>query len=181
MTPLVGADGEVYAVAQGAVAIAGFQAEGQRARITRGVPTVGRVSNGAIVEREVNFAINRLTSLRLALRNPDLTTARRIAAAINDFIGSPTAEPTDPGTVHIKVPRRFEGNIVSLLTEIEQLRVQPDSVGESGDRRGLRHHRHGQGRARLHGGDRAGQPHRLHLRAPAGEPARPVRARARRS
>ena len=130
VTPLVGADGEVYAVGQGAVAIAGFQAEGAAARITRGVPTVGRVSNGGIVEREVNFAINRMASIRLALRNPDLTTARRIAAAINDFIGAPTAEPTDPGTVNLKVPPRYEGNIVALLTEIEQLRVQPDSAAK---------------------------------------------------
>ncbi|QCK88077.1 flagellar basal body P-ring protein FlgI [Phreatobacter aquaticus] len=130
VTPLVGADGEVYAVGQGAVAIAGFQAEGAAARITRGVPTVGRVSNGGIVEREVNFAINRMASIRLALRNPDLTTARRIASAINDFIGAPTAEPTDPGTVNLKVPARYEGNIVALLTEIEQLRVQPDSAAK---------------------------------------------------
>ncbi|QCI63010.1 flagellar basal body P-ring protein FlgI [Phreatobacter stygius] len=130
VTPLVGADGEVYAVGQGAVAISGFQAEGQAARVTRGVPTVGRVSNGAIVEREVTFAINRMASIRLALRNPDLTTARRIAAAINDFIGAPTAEPTDPGTINLKVPARFEGNIVALLTEIEQLRVQPDQVAK---------------------------------------------------
>ncbi|MFX5697223.1 flagellar basal body P-ring protein FlgI, partial [Acinetobacter baumannii] len=62
VTPLVGADGEVYAVGQGAVAISGFQAEGAAARVTRGVPTVGRVSNGAIVEREVTFAINRMAS-----------------------------------------------------------------------------------------------------------------------
>jgi flagellar P-ring protein precursor FlgI len=130
VTPLVGADGEVYAVGQGAVAIAGFQAQGAAASITRGVPTVGRVANGGIVEREVAFSINRMASIKLALRNPDLTTARRIAAAINDFIGAPTAEPTDPGTVHLKVPQRFEGNIVNLLTEIEQLRVQPDQVAK---------------------------------------------------
>ena len=130
VTPLVGADGEVYAVGQGAVAISGFQAEGQAARVTRGVPTVGRVSNGAIVEREVTFAINRMASVRLALRNPDLTTARRIAAAINDFIGQPSAEPTDPGTINLRVPPRFEGNIVALLTEVEQLRVQPDQVAK---------------------------------------------------
>jgi len=71
-----------------------------------------------------------MASIKLALRNPDLTTARRIAGAINDFIGAPTAEPTDPGTIHVKVPQRFEGNIVNLLTEIEQLRVQPDQVAK---------------------------------------------------
>ena len=96
VTPLLGADGEVYAVAQGSVAIAGFQAEGEAAKITRGVPTVGRISNGALIEREVEFKLNAQKALRLSLRNPDLTTARRIAAAINDFLGGNTAEPTDP-------------------------------------------------------------------------------------
>src|SRR5205085_5241768 len=96
VTPLLGADGNVYAVGQGSVAISGFQAEGDAAKITRGVPTVGRIANGAIIEREIDFALKRLTHVRLALRNADLTTARRIAAAINDFIGGPTAEPLDP-------------------------------------------------------------------------------------
>jgi len=103
VTPLLGADGEVYAVAHGSVAIAAFQAEGDAAKITRGVPTVGRISNGALIEREVEFKLNAQKSLRLALRNPDLTTAKRIAAAINDFLGADTAEPTDPSTVHIQI------------------------------------------------------------------------------
>ena len=72
VTPLLGADGNVYAVAQGSLAIAGFQAEGEAAKITRGVPTVGRISNGAIIEREIEFALNRLNQVRLALRNADL-------------------------------------------------------------------------------------------------------------
>jgi flagellar P-ring protein precursor FlgI len=126
VTPLLGADGEVYAVAQGSVAIAGFQAEGDAAKITRGVPTVGRISNGALIEREVEFKLNVQKALRLALRNPDLTTAKRIAAAINDFLGSDTAEPTDPSTVSIRIPPKFQGNMIKLLTEVEQLRVEPD-------------------------------------------------------
>src|SRR5262247_815075 len=69
VTPLLGADGNVYAVAQGSLAISGFQAEGDAAKIVRGVPTVGRISNGAIIEREIDFALNRLNQLRLALRN----------------------------------------------------------------------------------------------------------------
>jgi flagellar P-ring protein FlgI len=128
VTPLLGADGEVYAVAQGSVAIAGFQAEGDAAKVTRGVPTVGRISNGALIEREVEFRLNHQKALRLALRNPDLTTARRIAAAINDFMGADTAEPTDPSTVNIHIPPRYHGNMIRLLTEIEQLRVEPDQV-----------------------------------------------------
>jgi flagellar P-ring protein FlgI len=128
VTPLLGADSEVYAVAQGPVAVAGFNAAGAAASITRGVPTVGRISNGALIEREIEFTLNDKRSLRLALRNPDFTTAKRIAAAINDFIGMDTAEPTDPSTVQIVVPQRYTGNIVQLLTEIEQLRVEPDQT-----------------------------------------------------
>jgi flagellar P-ring protein precursor FlgI len=126
VTPLLAADGNVYAVAQGSLAIAGFQAEGDAAKITRGVPTVGRIANGAIIEREVEFALNRLHQVRLALRNADLTTAKRVAAAINDFIGGPVAEPLDSSTVQIVVPKQFHGNVVALLTEIEQLQIEPD-------------------------------------------------------
>lgn len=125
-TPLLGADGEVYAVAQGSLAISGFSAEGEAAKITRGVPTVGRIANGALIEREVDFRIANLQNLRLALRNPDLTTARRIAAAINDFLGGDSAEPTDPSTVSVQIPKNFKGNMIRLLTEVEQLRVEPD-------------------------------------------------------
>ncbi|RIK97956.1 MAG: flagellar biosynthesis protein FlgA [Proteobacteria bacterium] len=126
VTPLLGADGNVYAVAQGSLAIGGFQAEGAAASITRGVPTVGRIANGAIIEREIEFALNRLPNIRLALRNADFTTAKRIAAAVNDYLGSRTAEPLDPSTVQLSVPKEFKGNVVALLTEIEQLQVEPD-------------------------------------------------------
>jgi flagellar P-ring protein FlgI len=126
VTPLLGADGNVYAVAQGSVAIGGFSAEGQAASITKGVPTVGRIANGAIIEREIEFALNRLPNVRLALRNPDFTTAKRIAAAVNDFLGVKTAEPIDPSTVQMSVPAEFKSNVVALLTEIEQLQVEPD-------------------------------------------------------
>jgi flagellar P-ring protein precursor FlgI len=126
VTPLLGADGNVYAVGQGSVAINGFQAEGEAAKITRGVPTVGGIANGAIIEREIDFALNRLNQVRLALRNADFTTAKRIAAAINDFIGTNTAEPLDSSTVQINVPKQYNGNVVSLLTELEQLQIEPD-------------------------------------------------------
>jgi flagellar P-ring protein precursor FlgI len=126
VTPLLGADGNVYAVAQGSLAISGFQAEGEAAKITRGVPTVGRIANGAIIEREIEFALNRLPNVRLALRNADFTTAKRIAAAVNDFLGVKTAEPIDPSTVQLAIPAEFKGNVVAFLTEIEQLQVEPD-------------------------------------------------------
>jgi flagellar P-ring protein precursor FlgI len=126
VTPLLGADGNVYAVAQGTVAVAGFQAEGDAAKIVRGVPTVGRISNGALVEREIEFTLNRMTTVRLSLRNPDLTTAKRIAGAINDFMGAPVAELVDRATVSVTVPPKYQGNLVSLLTEIEPIVVEPD-------------------------------------------------------
>ena len=128
VTPLLGADGEVYALAQGSVAIAGFSAEGDAAKITRGVPTNGRISNGANIEREIAFKLNDARSLRLSLRNPDFTTSTRSAAASNDFMGADTAEPTDPATVTIQIPARYNGNMIRLITEVEQLKVEPDQT-----------------------------------------------------
>ena len=126
VTPLLGADGEVYALAQGPVLINGFSAQGDAASVVSGVPTTGRISSGALIEREIDFHLGSQSSLRLALRNPDLTTARRIALAVNDFIGAPTAVPEDPATVRLTLPRNFNGNIVDLLTDIEQLVIQTD-------------------------------------------------------
>src|SRR6202047_5336358 len=125
VTPLLGADGNVYAVAQGSVAVAGFQAEGAAASVVRGVPTVGRIANGAIIEREIEFALNRLPNVRLALRNADFTTTKRMPAAVNAFLGTKSAEPIDPSTVQLSIPPEFKGNVVAFLTEIEQLQVEP--------------------------------------------------------
>jgi flagellar P-ring protein FlgI len=126
VTPLLGADGEVYAIAQGSVTINGFKAQGDAATIISGVPTTGRISSGGLIEREIGFVLGAQRTLRLALRNPDLTTSRRVALAINDFIGVPCATPEDPATVRINLPRNFNGNIVDLLTDIEQLVVDTD-------------------------------------------------------
>jgi len=127
VTPLMGADGEVYAVAQGPVAISGFSAEGDGASVKRGVATSGRIPNGAIIEREIAFALDDMNTVRLSLHNPDLTTAQRMANVINTFVGGDTAQATDPSTVSLTVPNRGKGSVVSMLTEIEQLRVAPDS------------------------------------------------------
>ena len=126
VTPMLAADGEVYAVAQGQVAVAGFSAAGNAQTVVKGVPTAGRIPNGAIIEREVGFDIEQLQTVKIALRNPDLTTARRVAAAVNGFIGLPVARPTDPATVTVAVPATYQGDTVSLLTDIEQLRVEID-------------------------------------------------------
>jgi flagellar P-ring protein precursor FlgI len=125
-TPLLAADGEVYALAQGPLAVGGFNAQGAGASVSRGVPTSGRISSGGTIEKEVIFKLAEAPSLRLSLRNPDFTTAKRMAQAINRFIGEPAASASDPATVHLVKPASFEGNIVALLTEIEQLKVEPD-------------------------------------------------------
>jgi flagellar P-ring protein precursor FlgI len=128
VTPLLAADGEVYAVSQGPVAIAGFSAQGDGQSVTKGVPTTGRIPNGAIVEREIDFALEDLSSVKLSLRNPDLTTARRVAQAINAFTGEQTARSLDPGTVQMLVPARYQGEVVALMTDIEQLPIEIDQA-----------------------------------------------------
>jgi len=129
VTPLLGADGEAYAVAQGQVS-SGYTAGGAAASVTKGVPTSGRIAAGGVVEREVAADMERMESVQVMLRNPDLTTARRVAQAINAFLGTESARPTDPGTVRLAVPARFQGDTVGLLTDIEQLRVQPDQMAK---------------------------------------------------
>lgn len=125
-TALMGADGQVYAVAQGSVAVGGFDAGGDAASVTRGVPTSGRISNGALIERELRFDIASLPTIRLALRNPDFTTASRMAEAINAYLGAAAARATDPATVELSRPDYFDGDMIALVSEIEQLRVRPD-------------------------------------------------------
>lgn len=130
VTPLQGADGEVYAVAQGAVS-SGFSAQGSSGTsVTRGVPTSGRIANGAIVEREVNFRLTDFSTLRLSLRNPDFTTAKRVADVINQNIKGKPAEAADSSTVRLHVPPERRNDIVGLMTEIEQLQVQPDQLAK---------------------------------------------------
>jgi flagellar P-ring protein FlgI len=126
VTPLMGADGEVYAVAQGQVQVGGFTAQGAAATITRGVPTAGRIPNGAIVEREIDFNLAQMASVKVALHNPDFTTARRISDAVNAFLGTTAAAATDPGTVLVTIPEGYKGTVVDLMTNVEQLRIEPD-------------------------------------------------------
>ncbi len=127
VTPMIGADGEIYAVAQGQVATGGFSASvGSGSSVTKGVPTNGRIANGAIVERAIDFDMSNLKSINISLRNPDFTTSRRIAQVINGHLNAPAAQSLDPSTVTLQIPAAYTANIVSLITDIEQLSVQPD-------------------------------------------------------
>jgi flagellar P-ring protein precursor FlgI len=125
-TPLSGADGQVYALAQGSIAVGSFTASGNSGTsLTRNVPTSGRIPNGAIIERELPFNLAAQNELRLALRNPDFTTASRVAGAINAFVGSNAAVATDPGTVRLRRPPAFR-DMAMLLAEVELLEIEPD-------------------------------------------------------
>jgi len=126
VTPLLAADGEVYAVAQGPISISGFTVQGEAANITQNTPTAGRIAEGAIVEREINFKLEELQSVRLALKNPDFTTARRIEQAINGFTAASISKAENSASVILKRPANYDGTIVDLITDIEQLPIQPD-------------------------------------------------------
>jgi len=126
VTPLQGADGEVHAVAQGTVAVSGFNVQGAAQQIVQGVPTSGRIANGAIVENEIDFELSSLSSVNLSLHNPDFTTASRVANAINGHIGTNLAIALDPATIKINRPIGFRLPLFDLLKEIETLEVKPD-------------------------------------------------------
>lgn len=126
VTPLLGADGDVYAVAQGPVNIAGYSAQGDAASVTQNIPTSGRIPSGAIIEREIDFDFSNFGAVRLALKNPDFTTARRIARAINGFTSSNMAVAENSGSVKLTKSGNYKGTIVDLITDIEQLPIQPD-------------------------------------------------------
>jgi len=124
VTPLLAADGEVYAVAQGQLVTSAFSARGAAASVTRNIPTSAHMANGATVERELPIDLSSKTSLHLSLRNPDLTTAERIAAAVNDVVSGSVARASDPRTVTLSLAGH---DVVETLSRIEDLLVVPDS------------------------------------------------------
>lgn len=126
VTPLTGADGAVYAVAQGAVATSGYRIDGNAASVVEGVPTIARIENGAIVEREIEFNLFQLDSVRIALHNPDFTTAARVHDAIEVRLGNGAAEVLDSGTVEVWIGGK--GNVPDTMMTVENLTVTPDTI-----------------------------------------------------
>lgn len=126
MTPLTGADGEIYAVAQGSVIAGGASIAGDGARVVEGVPTAGAIPSGARVEREVAFELNSLREVRLALRSPDFTTASRIEQAINADFGRSVAAMLDSGTVVLNIAATRSPSSAHALSRIENIRVSPE-------------------------------------------------------
>ncbi|MET0293415.1 MAG: flagellar basal body P-ring protein FlgI [Phenylobacterium sp.] len=128
VTPLLGADGQAYAVAQGTVATGSVSAQGASgSSVSKGVPTAGRIAGGALVEREIAFRLEQLAQMRMTLRNPDFTTAQRIAEAVNaKYPGSAVAE--NPTIVAVRAPAGQD--MAGFLSQVENLPVQPDNVAK---------------------------------------------------
>jgi flagellar P-ring protein precursor FlgI len=126
MTPLNAADGQIYAVAQGTIIAGGAVAEAEAATVTQGVPTAGVIPAGARVEREIDFDLNSLSTLRLALRNPDFTTAGRIETAINADFGRGVARMLDAGTVRLDIKATRMPSPAHALGRIENILVTPE-------------------------------------------------------
>ncbi len=126
MTSLFGADGEVYAIAQGPISVGGFAAGGGGSGVQKNHPTVGRLANGATVERQLPYALAGRESFDVALTEPDFTTARRTAEAINRRFQAPVASAPDPGTVRVRVPADYAGDVVGFLSAVEAVEVRPD-------------------------------------------------------
>lgn len=130
-TPLKGADGSVYAVAQGPVSTGGFAVSGNSGdEVQKNFPTVGRVVGGALVEQEIHSNFNQKDSLTLALHEPDFTTASRVAQAINRAFYSQLAQTENAGSIQVSVPENYLGNTVQFVTLIESLGVTPDMVSK---------------------------------------------------
>lgn len=127
ITPLLGADGDVYAVAQGPISVTGFSVQGQNGSMSEGVPTTARLTGGAIVEQELDFDLREMGRVRLALYEPDFTTASRIADAINRDFGRNIAEMLDPGGVEVVSPADYAGSIPRLIADLENIPVIPAS------------------------------------------------------
>ncbi len=127
MTPLFGADGEVYAIGQGGISVGGFSVGGGGgSSVSKNHTTVGRLAGGATIERELEYAIERKDVFEVALSHPDFTTARRVAKAINRELGEGLAVAPDPGTVRVQVPPHFHTDVVSFLASVEAVEVKPD-------------------------------------------------------
>ncbi len=128
MTPLLAANSEVYVTAQGQITLGGFSAGGGGNRVQNGHPTVGRIPNGGLVEKEVPVDLTGKTQLTLILNNSDLTSASRAAHAVNDSVGKTVAAALDGRTISIKVPEEYAGRVVEYMALVENARMDVDAA-----------------------------------------------------
>ena len=131
LTHLKGVDGKIYALAQGPISVGGFRIGGAAGGgVGKNHPTVGRISGGATVEREIPLSLKDRTELTILLNNPDFITAIRVANSINSEMGENIAKPIDSGTITIRIPDSFQDSVVPLLARVEDLEVIPDSLAK---------------------------------------------------
>ena len=126
MTMLKGLDGQVYGVAQGPVIVGGYIAGGDANSVQVNHPTVGRLANGASIEREIAFTLNGQDSLTLVLGEADFTTAHRAELAINAVLGGYAARAVDSRTILVDVPANQRGQLVNFMATIENARLVTD-------------------------------------------------------
>jgi len=126
LTPLNGPDGEVYAVAQGAVSVGGFSAGGGGAKVGRNHPTVGRVPEGAVVEREVPVSFADADAVDVILHTQDFSTVRSAMQGIDAVLGGPFSSADGPGAIRVRVPESYRGRVIDLLALIESVEVSTD-------------------------------------------------------
>lgn len=129
-SPLMGADGKVYAVAQGAVSVGGYAAGSRSASQQKNVTTAGIVPSGALVEREVPMQMDYNGKLRWALNSPDFTTAARLAKTINDNVAAGSAKALDMGLVEVMIPRNRQTDPIGFIADVESLAVTPDGTAK---------------------------------------------------
>ena len=130
LTPLRGADGQVYAVAQGPLSIGGWAESAGGNEVRKNHPTVGMIPSGAIVEREIPFDFNTLPELELSLQNEDFSTAARVSSTINQALGQNAAKAVDGRTIKVLIPENYRTHLVPLMARIENLEVQSDSLAK---------------------------------------------------
>jgi len=129
LAELKGADGKVYALAQGPISVGGFGAQGASgSSVTKNHLLAGRIADGATVEREISIAFSEKKSLTLTLFNPDFTTAIRMSESINNAVGETVSRPVDSGTLQLTVPESYHGHVPVFLAKLESLHVEPDTV-----------------------------------------------------
>jgi flagellar P-ring protein precursor FlgI len=131
LTPLRAPNGEIYAVAQGAVSVGGFSAGGKAGGgVQKNHPTVGKIAGGALIEREVAVQFNSKDRVTLILHEPDFTTSMRLVETINTQLGSGTAYAVDSGTVEVQIPGHYRHNRVEFIAALENMDVTPDTVAK---------------------------------------------------
>ncbi len=126
MTPLKGIDGQIYALAQGSLTLGGYSAQGEAATASKNFVTVGRIPNGATVERAVGFEFNDQNKITINLDMADFGTTMQVVRRVNSAVGGRFARAVDASTIDLAIPGRFKGNMVPLMASLENLEIAPD-------------------------------------------------------